>query len=86
MSHDELLEEFVRLCLRLNAEQLLMVREILRERKMLFSDRRSCVPVLKREAAKREMSDIGSKKRLENLPILLVNPQVLKLVCPTCLL
>ena len=30
MSHDELLEEFVRLCLRLNAEQLLMVREILR--------------------------------------------------------
>ena len=30
MSHDELLEEFVRLCLRLNAKQLLMVREILR--------------------------------------------------------
>jgi hypothetical protein len=30
MSHDELPEEFVRLCLRLNAEQLLMVREILR--------------------------------------------------------
>ena len=29
-SHDELLEELVRLCLRLNAEQLLMVREILR--------------------------------------------------------
>ena len=29
-SHDELLEEFVRLCLRLNAKQLLMVREILR--------------------------------------------------------
>ena len=30
MSHDELLEECVRLCLRLNAEQHLMVREILR--------------------------------------------------------
>ena len=30
MSHDELLEEFVRLCLRLNAKQLLRVREILR--------------------------------------------------------
>jgi hypothetical protein len=30
MSHDELPEEFVRLSLRLNAEQLLMVREILR--------------------------------------------------------
>jgi hypothetical protein len=30
MSHNELLEEFVRLCLRLNAEQLLMVRERLR--------------------------------------------------------
>ena len=30
MSHDKLLEEFVHLCLRLDAEHLLMVREILR--------------------------------------------------------
>ena len=34
MSHDELPEEFVRRCLRLNAEQLWMVREILRSGRM----------------------------------------------------
>ena len=34
MSHDELPEECVRLCLRLNAEQLWMVRERLRSGRM----------------------------------------------------
>jgi hypothetical protein len=34
MSHDELLEEFVHRCLRLNTEPLLRVRKILRSGRM----------------------------------------------------